>query len=153
VKKYFLLIPLIFIGCNSIQSNVEKIKNFSKCYVHHLPAPFWVCYQSTFLAVGKVYTDKISRLKQEEAFSKALNELIEKISLKIKKLQKYNPSIKLEEVKNFVLINAIEKDTWYEKKNHIIYVEAALDEDDFKEFLASKFKDKKEFEKIYNEIF
>ena len=118
-----------------------------------MPAPFWVCYQSTFLAVGKVYTEKLNRLKQEEAYSKALSELVEKITLKVKKLQEYNKNIKLDEIKNFVLVNAIEKDTWYDKKNHILYVEAALDEDEFKEFLASKFKDKKEFEKLYNEIF
>ena len=152
--KYLLLASTLFIiGCSNISSNVKKVKNFSKCYIHKMPAPFWVCYQSTFLAVGKVYTEKLNRLKQEEAYSKALSELVQKITLKVKKLQEYNKNIKLDEVKNFVLVNAIEKDTWYDKKNHILYVEASLDEDELKEFLASKFKDKKEFEKLYNEIF
>ena len=151
--KYLLLASTLFIiGC-SVSSNVEKVKNFSKCYIHKVPAPFWVCYQSTFLGVGKVYTEKLNRLKQEEAYSKALSELVQKITLKVKKLQEYNKNIKLDEIKNFVLINAIEKDTWYDKKNHILYVEASLDEDELKEFSASKFKDKKEFEKLYNEIF
>ena len=153
MKKYILLASLLFVGCSSIQSNVEKVKNFSKCYVHHIPAPFWVCYQSTFLAVGKVYTEKVSRLKQEEAYTKALNELIQKIILKAKKLKEYNKKIDLKEIKNFILVNAIEKDTWYDKSNHILYVETVIEEDDFKAFLASKFKDKKEFEKLYNEIF
>jgi len=140
-------------GCGSVQSNVEKVKNFSKCYINKAPAPFWVCYQSTFLSVGKVYTKKLSRLKQEEAYSKALNELIEKITLKTKKLKEYNKNIDVKEIKNFIIVNALEKGTWYDKKNHILYVEAEIEEENFKEFLASKFKDKKEFEKIYNEIF
>ena len=140
------------VGCSNVSSNINKVKNFSKCYIHKIPAPFWVCYQSDFLAVGKVYTKKVNRLKQEEAYSKGLSELIEKLTLKTKKLKKYN-KINLEEVKNFILVNAIEKDTWYDKKNHILYVEVSLDKDEFKEFLASKFKDKKEFEKLFNETF
>jgi len=154
-KSIFLSIVLFFAGCSAVQENVKKIKNFSKCYINKMPAPFWVCYQSDFMSVGKVYTDKFSRLQQEEAYSIAVNNLIKKLQMKtsylLKKIHIQDKSI-LNEIKNFVIINATEGDSWFDKKNHILYVEASIDKDEFKKFLKEKLKIKN-FEKYYNEIF
>ena len=83
MKKIYFLLPLIFWGC-SFTNTTQKVKKFTKCYVHQIPAPFWVCYQSLFLSVGKVHANKISRLKQEEAYSLGVSELIAKLQAKTK---------------------------------------------------------------------
>jgi len=154
-KSVFLSIVLLFAGCSAVQESAKKVKNFSKCYINKISAPFWVCYQSTFMSVGKVYTTKPSRLKQEEAYSVAINDLIKKLQTKTSNiLQKANIKDKsiLNEIKNFVIINATEGDSWFDKTNHILYVEASIDEDEFKNFLKEKLKIKN-FEKYYNESF
>ena len=154
-KTLFLSIILLFAGCSAVQESAKKVKNFSKCYINKIPAPFWVCYQSLFMSVGKVYTSKPSRLKQEEAYSTALNNLIQKIQNKTKIFME-KAGIKdrnlLDEVKNFVIINAIEGNSWFDDKNHIMYVEASIDKEEFKNFLKEKVKIK-DFENIFNETF
>ena len=123
MKPYLWLIVPLFIGCSSSVSNTSiKIKNFTKCYIHKIPAPFWICYQSSFQSVGKVYTPSVSRLKQEEAFSIGVSDLINKLQAKTKLFlrrigledSKKEKQI-LNKVKNFVIINAIQGDTWYSK--------------------------------------
>ena len=84
MKKYLFLLPLAFVGCTFTQTS-KKVTSFTKCYVHQLPAPFWICYQSSFMSVGKVHTQEISRLKQEEAYAKGVNNLVEKLIIKTKK--------------------------------------------------------------------
>jgi len=154
-KSVFLSLILLLAGCSAVQENAKKIKNFSKCYINKIPAPFWVCYQSDFLTVGKVYTPKFSRLKQEEAYSVAINDLIKKLQMKtsifLKRLNLKDKSI-LNEIKNFVIVNAIEGNSWFDKKHHILYVEASVDKEQFKNFLKEKLKIKN-FEKYYNESF
>ena len=83
MKKIYFLLPLIFFGC-SFTNTTQKVEKFTKCYVHQIPAPFWVCYQSSFLSVGKVHVNKPSRLKQEEAYSVGVSELINKLQIKTK---------------------------------------------------------------------
>ena len=155
MRTSLFLIALILVGCSSVSENVKKVQNFSKCYIEKIPAPFWVCFQSTFMSVGKVYTPKPSRLKQEEAYSIAINDLITKIQIKTKlflqKLNIKNEKI-LNDVKNFVIVNALEGKSWYDKKNHILYVQAYIDKDEFKEFLKNKINIK-DFEKYFNETF
>jgi len=161
MQKYLLLIPLIFLGC-SISNTTTKVKNFTKCYIHQIPAPFWVCYQSSFLAVGKVVTDKVTRLKQEEAFSNGVTQLINKLQSKTKifldKLdiedEKERNRI-MQEVKNFVIVNALQGKTWYSEKEKMLYVEVTIDKKEFKDFLYRQFEkiDKKKFEIAFNESF
>ncbi len=154
-KTVFLSILLLLAGCSAVQESAKKVKNFSKCYINKMPAPFWVCYQSLFMSVGKVYTPKPSRLKQEEAYSIAVNNLLQKLQNKTKIfMQKAGIQDKklLDEVKNYVIINAMEGKSWFDDKNHILYVEAAIDEDEFKNFLKEKVKIK-DFENIFNETF
>jgi len=155
--KYLFLVPLIFIGCASVNKTTQDVKNFAKCYIHQMPAPFWICYQSAFMSVGKVKSDKLSRLKQEEAYSAGVSDLIAKLQSKTKlllrKLGLENKKI-LDEIKNFVIVNAIEDDTWYDKKNRMIYVKVVVNRDEFKKFLKSNLKvDNKKFEEIFNETF
>ena len=154
-KALFISAILIFSGCSAVQESAKKVKNFSKCYIEKIPAPFWVCYQSVFMSVGKVYTEKFSRLKQEEAYSIAVNDLISKLqnktSILLKKANIKDKSI-LKDVKNFVIVNAMEGSSWYDKKHHILYVEAKIDKDEFKKFLKNRLKIK-EFEKFFNETF
>jgi hypothetical protein len=161
MQKYLLLISLMFLGC-SISNTTTKVKNFTKCYIHQIPAPFWVCYQSSFLAVGKVVTDKVTRLKQEEAFSNGLTQLITKLQSKTKIfLNKLDiddeKEIKriLDAIKSFVIVNALQGKTWYSKKEHILYVEVTVDKNEFKDFLYRELKnvDKKKFEIAFNESF
>ena len=83
MKKTYLLLPLIFLGC-TFTNTTQKVKEFTKCFIHQIPAPFWVCYQSSFLSVGKIHTNKFSRLKQEEAYSVGVSELIAKLQAKTK---------------------------------------------------------------------
>jgi len=154
-KSIFLLIVLIFVGCSVAPQKTKKIKNLSKCYINKTEAPFWVCYQSTFSSVGKVYTSKFSRLKQEEAYSISVNNLIQKLQNKtFKLLEKLNIKDKsiLKDVKSFVIINATEDNHWFDKNRHILYVKASINEKRFKEFLKDKIKNK-DFEKYYNETF
>ena len=155
--RILLLIPMIFIGCASVNQTSKNIKNFTKCYIHKIPAPFWICYQSSFMAVGKVKSNKLSRLKQEEAYSAGVSDLIGKLQSKTKlllrKLGVDNKKI-LEKVKNFVIINAIEDGMWYDRKNKMIYVKVVVDKDDFKKFLKNNLKvDNKKFEEIFDETF
>ena len=154
-KSVFLSILLILVGCSAVRENVKKVKNFSKCYINKLPAPFWVCYQSDFMSVGKIFTKTPSRLKQEEAYSIAVNNLIQKLQNKTKifmqKVSLKNKKL-LDDVKNFVIVNSIEGNSWFDKKNHILYVEASIDKDEFKNFLKEKVKIK-DFEKNFNETF
>jgi len=153
--RYLLLVPLLFIGCASINQTSKNIKNFAKCYVHKIPAPFWICYQSSFMSVGKVKAEKLSRIKQEEAYSQGVSDLIAKLQSKtelfLRKLNIKNKDI-LNEIKSFVIINAIQKETWFDKKNKMLYVEVAVDKNEFKKFLESKIKTKN-FEEIFDETF
>jgi len=161
MKKYLLLVPLAFLGC-SVSQTTTKVKNFTKCYIHQMPAPFWVCYQSSFLAVGKVYTDKVTRLKQEEAFSNGVTQLIKKLQSKTKILlmkldiddEKTVKKI-LDSVKNYVIINALQGKTWYSEKEKLLYVEVTVDKEDFKDYLLREIGnvDKKKFEIAFNESF
>ncbi len=154
-KTIFLSFLLIFAGCSAVQESVKKVKNFSKCYINKIPAPFWVCYQSYFMSVGKIYTKQPSRLAQEEAYSKAINSLIQKLQVKTSSfLQKANINNKsiLNDVKNFIIINAIEGSSWFDKKNNIIYVQESIDKNEFKNFLKQKIKIKN-FEQLFYETF
>jgi len=156
----FLSSILILTGCSSIQKTTKNIQNFSKCYVHKIPAPFWVCYQSSFLGVGKVSTDKFSRIKLEEAYSQGISILIatlqSKTSLFIRKLDidKQKSSKILDDIKKFIIVNSNEGKYWYDKKNKILYVQVFIDEKEFKNFLQKELNIKKiKFEKLYNETF
>jgi len=156
----FLSSILILTGCSSIQKTTKNIQNFSKCYVHKIPAPFWVCYQSSFLGVGKVSTGKFSRIKLEEAYSQGISILIatlqSKTSLFIRKLDidKQKSSKILDDIKKFIIVNSNEGKYWYDKKNKILYVQVFIDEKEFKNFLQKELNIKKiKFEKLYNETF
>ena len=159
-RALFLSSILLFAGCSVVQKTTKNVQNFSKCYIHKIPAPFWVCYQSSFLGVGKVFTEKFSRIKQEEAYSQGISSLIatldSKISLMLRKIDidKQNSDKILADIKKYVVINANEGKHWYDKNNHILYVQAYIDKNDFKKFLFKELKiDKKRFEKLYNETF
>ncbi|WP_457562327.1 hypothetical protein [Caminibacter pacificus] len=161
MRKYLLLLPLAFLGC-SVSNTTTKVKNFTKCYIHQLPAPFWVCYQSSFLAVGKVFTDKVSRLKQEEAFSNGVAQLINKLQNKTKILlnkldindEKRMKQV-LDAVKSYVIVNAIQGSSWYAKKDKMLYVEVKINDKDFKDFLLRQLGniDKNKYEIAFNESF
>jgi len=157
MKKIYFLLPLIFLGC-SFTNTTQKVKNFTKCYVHQIPAPFWVCYQSSFLSVGKVHANKLSRLKQEEAYSVGVSELIGKLQTKTKlflrKLDiKDNKFI--EEIKDFVILNALQGDTWFNEKEKMIYVQVKLNKNEFEDYLFEKLKkiDKKVLKSTFDETF
>jgi len=157
MKKIYFLLPLFFLGC-SFTNTTQKVKDFTKCYVHQLPAPFWVCYQSSFLSVGKVHANKLSRLKQEEAYSVGVSELIGKLQAKTKlflrKLDIKNDKL-IEEIKDFVILNALQGETWFNKKEKMIYVQVKLDKDEFENFLFEKLKkiDKKVLKSTFDETF
>jgi len=148
----YLFFALFLAGC-SISNTTNQVKNFAKCYIHKIPAPFWVCYQSTFSSVGKVYTEKFTRLKQEEAYNIGLSDLINKIIIKTKqflrRVEVDNPKI-LEEVKKFVIINAVEGGSWY--KNNMLYVQVKIDKSEFKKFLL-KLVNKKGAQEAFDEVF
>ena len=159
-KTLFLSSILLFTGCSTVQKTTKNVQNFSKCYIHKIPAPFWVCYQSSFLGVGKVSTEKFSRIKEEESYSQGISSLIatlrSKTSLLLRKinLDKKRADKILSAVKKFVIVNANEGKYWYDKKNKILYVQAYVNEKEFKNFLQKELKiDKKRFEKLYNETF
>ncbi len=156
-KILFVSSLLIITGCSNVSESASKIKSFTKCYIHKIPAPFWVCYQSSFMSVGKLKTSKNDRLNQEFAYNKGLKNLIFKLQTKtsvlLKKLNIKNKEI-LENVKKYVLINAIQKNSWYDDKNKMLYVEVMVDKDDFRNFLQNELKiDKKLFKDIFDESF
>jgi len=157
MKRLLFLIPAFFIGC-SISNTSTKVTKFAKCYIHQMPAPFWVCYQSPFLSVGKVHAQKITRLKQEEAYSLGVSELIAKLQSKTKlflrKLAIEDKNID-SEIKDFVILNALQGDSWYSKSEKMIYVQVKIDKDEFKKFLFEKCKkiDKNVLESTFDETF
>ena len=159
-KALFLSSILLFVGCSYVQKTPKNVQNFSKCYINKIKAPFWVCYQSSFLGVGKVNADKFSRIKEEEAYSQGISILIatlqSKTSLMLRKLDIDKKTFNkiLEDIKNFIIVNANEGKHWYDKKNKILYVQAFIDKNAFKNFLQKEFKiDKTRFEELYNETF
>ncbi|EDM23245.1 hypothetical protein FE773_02965 [Caminibacter mediatlanticus TB-2] len=157
----FLTTALFYTGCSFTKTSTN-VKNFTKCYINKIPAPFWVCYQSPFLSVGKVTANKVTRLKQEEAYSLGVSDLVNKLQAKTKLFlrrigindEKQIRNI-LSQVKNFVVINALQGDSWYSKKEKMLYVKVSVNKEEFKKFLLSKFKnkDKKLLEDSFNEIF
>jgi len=152
-----LFIVLIFAGCSNVSENISKIKSFTKCYIHQIPAPYWVCYQSSFTDVGKLKVSKDTRLNEEIVYTKAINNLTNKLQTKtsilLKKLNIKNEKI-ISDVKSYVVINAIQKGSWYDKKNKILYVLVEVDKNNFRNFLQQKLKiDKKIFEDIFDESF
>jgi hypothetical protein len=157
MKKLFLILPLIFIGC-SVDNAPAKVKEFTKCYIHKMPAPFWVCYETTFMSVGKVHTKKVTRLAEQEAYAVGIKNLSEKIVIKTKEfLNKLNCKDKtiLAKVKSFVITNAVSDGTWYDKKMQILYIKVTIDKNEFKNFLFSQLKgyDKKVLEVAFDESF
>ncbi|WP_457564836.1 hypothetical protein [Caminibacter sp.] len=161
MKRWLVLIPFLITGC-SFTNTTTKVTNFAKCYIHQIPAPFWVCYQSSFQALGKVKTDKVTRLKQEEAFSVGMTELITKLNAKtmlflrkIGKDDKHTLDRIKNVVKNFVVVNAIQGASWYSKKEKMLYVQVKIDKDAFKKVLLSQFKniDKKTLQAAFDEVF
>ena len=157
MKKIFLLVPLMFIGC-SVSNTSTKIGYFTKCYINKILAPFWVCYQSPFVSIGKIYTKKFNKLKQEEAYSVAISELYLKLQTKTKlflrKLGKKNENI-VNKVKDFVILNAVLEDSWYNQNEYMLYVKVAVNKEEFKKFLFNELKDidKKILETTFNETF
>ena len=157
MKKIYFLLPLIFLGC-TFTNTTQKVKEFTKCFIHQIPAPFWVCYQSSFLSVGKIHTNKLSRLKQEEAYSVGVSELITKLQAKTKlflrKLNIKNDKL-IKEIKDFVILNALQGDTWFNEKEKMIYTQVKLDKDEFKNYLYEKLKkiDKKNLKSTFDETF
>jgi len=162
MKPYiWFIVPLIIGGC-SISNTSTKVKSFTKCYINKIPAPFWVCYQSSFQSVGKIHSAQINRLKQEEAFSIGVSDLISKLQAKTKLFlrrleindkKKIDKILKL--VKNFVVINSIQGDSWYSKKENMLYVEVKVDKKDFKRFLLNELKEinKKTLQMAFDEVF
>jgi hypothetical protein len=161
MRVYFLLLVPFLVGC-SVSNTTTSVKNFAKCYIHEIPAPFWVCYQSSFQAVGKVKTDKVTRLKQEEAFSIGVTQLISKLDAKaelfLRKIgkddEKTRNKIKAF-IKNYVIVSAVEGRNWYSKKDKILYVEVKVDEKSFKRVFLDQFKgmDKKSLQVAFDEVF
>jgi len=155
--KKILLAPLIFIGC-SVSTTPTKIKEFTKCYINKISAPFWVCYQSPFIGVGKIYTKNFNKLKQEEAYSIGISELFFKLQTKTKlflrKLDIKNAKL-INKVKDFVILNAVLEDSWYNQKDQMLYVKVIVDKKEFKKFLFNELKniDKKTLETAFNETF
>jgi hypothetical protein len=156
MKKVLLILPLVFLGC-SVSNAPTKIKQFTKCYIHKLPAPFWVCYENSFMSVGKIHTKEVSRLSQQEAYSVGIKSLSEKILTKTKDfLRRLNTTKNiLDKVKAFVITNAVNEGNWYDKKTQILYVKVDIDKEQFKNFLFSLLKgyDKKVLETAYEESF
>ncbi len=155
MRKILFLLPLFFLGC-SVSDTTVKVKKFTQCYVHKLPAPFWVCYQSSFLSVGKVHVTKLTRLKQEEAYSLGVSELIAKLQSKTRLFfRKLNITDKKidSEIKNFVILNAIQGDSWYDAKEKVIYVQVKINKSEYKKFLFEKFGKNPKFKSAFDETF
>jgi hypothetical protein len=157
MKRVALIIPLVFIGC-SFNNAQSKVKAFTKCYVNKLPAPFWVCYETSFMSVGKIHTEKVTRLSQQEAYAVGMKALSDKLLVKTKMfLEKLNYKDKkiLEDVKSFIIMNAINDGFWYDKKTQILYVKVVIDKKEFKKFLFNELKgyDKKILEVAFDESF
>jgi hypothetical protein len=157
MKKVILIIPILFVGC-SISSTPKKVKEFTQCYVHKIAAPFWVCYETPFMSVGKVHTQKVTRLSQEEAYAVGMKSLSAKILIRtkefLKRLNIKDDSI-LKKVKSFIIMNALTDGYWYDKKTKILYEKVVIDKNEFKNFLFSLLKgyDKKVLEVAYEESF
>ncbi len=156
-KVVFLSFLLIFTACSNVAQTTSKIKSFTKCYIHKLPAPFWVCYQSSFMSIGRTKSSKDDKLNEEIAYSKGINNLIVKLqtktSLMLKNLNIKNKKI-LSDIKRFVIMNALQKHSWFDKKNQMIYVDVEVDKEKFRKFLQQELKiDKKLFKDIFDESF
>jgi len=110
------------------------------------------------LSVGKVHANKLSRLKQEEAYSLGVSELIAKLQTKTKlflrKLNIKNDEL-IKKIKDFVILNALQGESWFNEKEKMIYVQVKLDKDEFKNYLFEKLKkiDKKILESTFDETF
>jgi len=154
MKKLLFVLPLLFLGC----ATSNKVEKFTKCYIHKIPAPFWVCYQSDFVSVGKIYAKTFNRLSQDEAYADGVSILTKNILLKtekfLKKLNVKNKDI-LKQVKLYVITTSIDDGNWYNEKNHILYVKVTIDQEAFKHFLFSLMKNynKKELEIAFDESF
>jgi hypothetical protein len=72
---------------------------------------------------------------------------LEKLNYKDKKI--------LEDVKSFIIMNAINDGFWYDKKTQILYVKVVIDKKEFKKFLFNELKgyDKKILEVAFDESF
>jgi hypothetical protein len=158
MKRFLLLIPFLFTAC-SFTNATKKVKNFTKCYVKQIPAPFWVCYQSSFVSVGKIHADKISRLKQEEAYSIGVSDLVFKLQSKTKiflrKLGIEDQKL-ISDIKDFVILSVLQGDSWFSDKEKMIYVQVKINEKDFKDFLYEKLRNKvkkENFERAFDETF
>jgi len=154
MKKLLFVIPFLFLGC----ATSNKVEKFTKCMIHNIPAPFWICYQSAFTTVGKTYTKKFNRLSQNEAYADGVSILTKNILLKTEKfLEKLNIKNKniLKQVKSYIITTSIDDGNWYDEKNHILYVKVTIDNDAFKQFLFSLLKgyNKKELEIAFDESF
>jgi len=154
MKKLLFVIPFLFLGC----ATSNKVQKFTKCYIHKIPAPFWICYQSTFLSVGKTYTKKFNRLSQNEAYADGVSILTKNIFRKTEKfLEKLNIKNQdiLKQVKAYVITISIDDGNWYDKKNHILYVKVIIDKNSFKHYLFSLIKghNKKDLEIAFDESF
>jgi hypothetical protein len=108
-----------------------------------------------------VHSEKFTRLKQEEAFSLGVSELVNKLNAKIelfsRKLGLKPKEVKhlKEAVKNFVIVNAIQGDSWFSKKENMLYVEVKIDKNDFKRFLFNELKNinKSKLQAAFDETF
>jgi len=155
MKKLLVILPLFFIGC--AVDNPTKIKEFTKCYIHKLPAPFWVCFNTTFMSVGKVHSKKISTLSKQEAYAIGIKLLNEKLLIKTKDfLRRLNiKEFDFNKIKSFIVTNALDDGSWYDKKTNILYVKVIIDKKEFKNYLFSLIKgyDKKVLEVAFDESF
>jgi hypothetical protein len=157
MKKLIFIVPFVFIGC-SVNNAPVKVKEFAKCYIHKLPAPFWVCYENSFMSVGKIKTAKKTRLAKQEAYAVGMKNLVQKLVKNTKKFLKkldYKDEKILQKVKSFVLMNSIDDGSWYDKKEHVLYVKVVVDKNDFKNFLFNELKnyDRKVLEVAFDESF
>jgi len=161
MRKALLFVPLAFLGCSLINPTPKKIQSTHICKVEKYEAPYWVCCQSTFVVVGKIYTPNPTMLKEEEAFSNAMMELIRKLENKTKTmLNKLDINDKkeiekiLNQVKDYTIVHSMEGKKWYLKELKMLYVQAVMERGEFKKFLKSLIKtDEKKFEIAFNESF
>lgn len=154
MKKLLFVFYLVIIGCGVLSNNIKKID----CYIQGIQAPSWVCYQSPFEAVVKLKVKKVTFLKQEEAYSIAINKLINKLTLKatefVRKIginDKKNIQKIKEFIKSYVIINSMEDGSWY--SNGVLYVRAKVNKKNFKKEFLSLFKTDKKLKEVYDEVF